>query len=218
MFFHILTEINTSTLHFIWQKDDNNNHSLLSFLSFFSLKAIFPYFIVSFIIRFFKKAISLREFFLEEVERIENKKSRYLNNNELIGGRMHDERTIIKKFKNNLNNKVKIVVTLGYIILIPNAILSYCFFGVYKNSFWCVFFNILFSIFLSFAISIVINILESITNCNCKSILLFVYNPCCIFFYWILNKILCSREEFEDLKNDDYYNDDSNNHIVVNQN
>ena len=217
MFFNILTEINTTTLNFIIHKDENN-HSLLSFLSFFSLNAILPYFVVSLIIRYFKEAISLREFYLKEIERIENKKSKYENNKELLKNIMNEERTNIKKFKNYLNNNVKIVVTLGYLILILNAILSYCFFGVYQNSFWCIVVNVLVSILLNFAISIIINILETITKCNCKIFLLFLYAPCCVACYYILNKITGSREEFNDLKNDDYYyNEDSRNHIVVNQ-
>ena len=208
MFFNILTEINTTTLNFIIHKDENN-HSLLSFLSFFSLNAILPYFVVSLIIRYFKETISLREFYLKEIERIENKKSKYENNKELLKNIMNEERTNIKKFKNYLNNNIKIVMTIGFVVLFCNAVLCYCYFGIYPNSFWCVFVNVLTSIGYNILISLVINVFESIFKCGFKQTLFFLYMPLCCFSYLVLNKVCCKREEFtisfEDEKD---FNDD----------
>ena len=217
MCFNLLTEFNSSDLHLLLQRQEENNGS--KFASWL-INAILPYICVYLIIRYFRKSISLREFYLEEKERIIYIKNTY--ENEEIITKLHTERTRIKRFKNIFFNNIKIVVTIGFIILGYNAYLSYCFFGIYRNSFWCIVVNILSSICSSFVISIIINLIESIFTCNkCREFLFCIYmNFCCLFCYCILNKIFKSRDEFNDLK--DYYEDDDNpedsrNPIVINQ-
>ena len=130
---------------------------------------------------------------------------------------MHTIRTKIKKFKNYLNNNIKIVMTFGFVVLFCNAVLCYCYFGIYPNSFWCVFVNVLTSIGYNILISLVINVFESIFKCGFKQTLFFLYMPLCCFSYLVLNKVCCKREEFtisfEDEKdfNDDDNIDDSRN-------
>jgi hypothetical protein len=215
MCFNLLTEFNSSDLHFLLKKDYIDENSGTKFSNWL-INAILPYLFVYLVIRYFRRAISLREFYLEEKERIEYIIITYKNKKEERTTKLHTERTRIKKFKNNLINNVKIVVTIGFIILGYNAYLSYCFFGIYRNSFWCIVVNVLSSIGSSIIISIIINIIELIANCNFKKILFILYMPCCWACYWILNKIFNKREEFNDLNEDDDL-EESKNDMINNQ-
>ena len=60
MFFNLITETNSSDLHFYLDKDGNTQKNFFSWLK----NAIFPYLFVYLMVRYLKKAISLREFYL----------------------------------------------------------------------------------------------------------------------------------------------------------
>ena len=245
MFFNLITETNSSDLHFYLDKDKNNQKNFFSWLK----NAIFPYFFVYLMVRYLKKAISLREFYLdinekldplitkirdykikknerekmkmenvifedsEEMKEIEKELEEIEKELEKLTIELHTIRTKIKKFKNYLNNNIKIVMTFGFVVLFCNAVLCYCYFGIYPNSFWCVFVNVLTSIGYNILISLVINVFESIFKCGFKQTLFFLYMPLCCFSYLVLNKVCCKREEFtisfEDEK--DFNDDDINN-------
>ena len=251
MFFNLITETNSSDLHFYLDKDENSQKNFFSWLK----NAIFPYFFVYLMVRYLKKTLSLREFYLdikkkilplikklikkkkdkkeekkkkkylkkrgirrdsEEMKKIEKKLEKIEKNLEKLTIELHNIRTTIKKFKNNLNNGLKIIMTIGFVVLFCNAVLSYCYFGIYHNSFWCVFVNVLTSIGYNIVISLVINALESIFKCGFKQTLFFLYMPLCCFSYFILNKVCCKKEEFniliedeKDLSDDDGDNDNS---------
>ena len=126
--------------------------------------------------------------------------------------KLHNIRTRIKKFKNNLNNSIKITATISIVVLFCNAVLSYCYFGIYRNSFWCILVNVLTSIGYNILISLIINLLESLSKCNCKRALFFLYMPLCTISYYIINKLCCKREEYNDLdEEDNNLSDDDNN-------
>ena len=244
MFFNLITETNSSDLHFYLDKDGNSQKNFFSWLK----NAIFPYLIVYLMVRYLKKAISLREFYLDVDEKLDplikkirknkedkkvekGKKKNLIKNGiskeseemkeiekeleeiekklEKLTIELHTIRTKIKKFKNYLNNNIKIVMTFGFVVLFCNAVLCYCYFGIYPNSFWCVFVNVLTSIGYNILISLVINVFESIFKCGFKQTLFFLYMPLCCFSYLVLNKVCCKREEFtisfEDEKD---FNDD----------
>ena len=248
MFFNLITETNSSDLHFYLDKDGNTQKNFFSWLK----NAIFPYLIVYLMVRYLKKAISLREFYLgvrkkvkplikkirknkedkkvekgkkknlikngiskesEEMKEIEKELEEIVKKLEKLTIELHTIRTKIKKFKNYLNNNIKIVMTIGFVVLFCNAVLCYCYFGIYPNSFWCVFVNVLTSIGYNILISLVINVFESIFKCGFKQTLFFLYMPLCCFSYLVLNKVCCKREEFtisfEDEK--DFNDDDINN-------
>lgn len=248
MFFNLITETNSSDLHFYLDKDGNTQKNFFSWLK----NAIFPYLIVYLMVRYLKKAISLREFYLgvrkkvkplikkirknkedkkvekgkkknlikngiskesEEMKEIEKELEEIVKKLEKLTIELHTIRTKIKKFKNYLNNNIKIVMTIGFVVLFCNAVLCYCYFGIYPNSFWCVFVNVLTSIGYNILISLVINVFESILKCGFKQTLFFLYMPLCCFSYLVLNKVCCKREEFtisfEDEK--DFNDDDINN-------
>ena len=145
----------------------------------------------------------------EEIKEIEKKIEKIKKKLEKLTIELHTIRTKIKKFKNYLNNNIKIVMTIGFVVLFCNAVLCYCYFGIYPNSFWCVFVNVLTSIGYNILISLVINVFESIFKCGFKQTLFFLYMPLCCFSYLVLNKVCCKREEFtisfEDEKD---FNDD----------
>ena len=67
MFFNLITETNSSDLHFYLDKDENGQQNLLTWLK----NAIFPYFFVYLMVRYLKKAISLREFYLDINEKLD---------------------------------------------------------------------------------------------------------------------------------------------------
>ena len=67
MFFNLITETNSSDLHFYLDKDKNNQKNFFSWLK----NAIFPYFFVYLMVRYLKKAISLREFYLDINEKLD---------------------------------------------------------------------------------------------------------------------------------------------------
>ena len=199
MFFNLITETNSSDLHFYLDKDGNTQKNFFSWLK----NAIFPYLIVYLMVRYLKKAISLREFYLgvrkkvkplikkikknkedkkvekgkkknlikngiskesEEKKEIEKELKEIEKNLEKLTIELHNIRTTIKKFKNYLNNNIKIVMTFGFVVLFCNAVLCYCYFGIYPNSFWCVFVNVLTSIGYNILISLVINVLNLYLN------------------------------------------------------
>ena len=130
---------------------------------------------------------------------------------------MHEERTRIKKFKNNLNYNIKIVSTIGLFIVIINFILLTSFCGVYVNSFKCIVVNVLFNMGTGFFISCIINVFEAIFKYTSKKYLFILYSCCCVGCYCIFNGILRNKEEFNDIDDEDEDNTKNKNKVVTNQ-
>ena len=207
MSFEILIDFRGSDLHLIVKKvpDVSPKNWLLK---------IFPPFFVYLLIQHFRKAISLREFYLEELERIKYNIKQYKDIQLTI--KMHEERTRIKKFKNNLDYNIKIVTTVGLIILVFNYILVSSFCGIYTNSFSCLVVNALISsIGFSYLISLLLSFIEAIIKRNFKQKLFVLYVPCCIGCYGLLNLLLRNKEEYNEIKDDD--EEKTKNLIVKNQ-
>ena len=175
MSFEILIDFRGSDLHLIVKKvpDVSPKNWLLK---------IFPPFFVYLLIQHFRKAISLREFYLEELERIKYNIKQYKDIQLTI--KMHEERTRIKKFKNNLDYNIKIVTTVGLIILIFNYILVSSFCGIYTNSFSCLVVNALISsIGFSYSISLILSLIEAIIK---KKLQTKIVCTLCAVLYWLL--------------------------------
>ena len=198
MSFNILTEYRLSDLHLYYHHDKNTTSNFDNFI----LNAIPPY-IVDLIIRIIKKAISLREFYLEEYYRIEYKKNRYKKNLTQLEIKMHEERTRIKKFKNNLNNSISIVTVLGYFLTLFNFYLVLCFCGIFRNSFLCLVVNTLCSVVSIFVISAFVNLIVAIIKYDFKRYLIYVYAFCCSGCYCAVNLCLWKKEELKIVDDDD---------------
>ena len=191
----IFFQINTSTLHLFLEPDEKFGAYLPGwFLN------IIPNILVYFLTHFFKDSLSLREFYWEEIERID-----YIN------GKLDDDEykfneweikkkneiTRIKKFRNNLENNIRLTVIFGLIILLIDMYYISIFFSVYENSFWCVVVNLLMSILIHIGFFAIVHLISSLCNFNLAKYLFKFSEFCCSGFYLIFLSWKLCNEEFQ---------------------
>ena len=201
MSFNILMEFDLSDLHLFIHSDE---YSKSTFVNYFL--NLIPPLLVYLLLHFFRKSLSLREFYLEEKDKIKKigkescNKLKYEIN-------LHKERTKIKKFRNNLEHSIKLINFLGLIIVSYNYYLVSCFCGIYQNSFGCIVVNVLTSIASTFIFSIIVHGIESIKpkEWNLKKFLCKCYIPCfgILFFLCYLLTLGKFKDEFNDINDDE---------------
>ena len=165
--FNILTEFDSSTLNLIYNKNEFLEKTELCYIV-----NLFSPLIVEIIVYQFKSVLSLREFYLKEVNKIykikaefNKKDSTKSSKNAGLLIKMQTEKTEITKFRNKLENQLFISTILTIIILIINWYLVACYLGIYINSLKCVVCNICINMIYNLVISIIINILEILFSC-----------------------------------------------------
>ena len=215
MSFNIFMEFRLSDLYLYYPDDDQINCGFGNYILNFA-----PPLFIYLLLHFFRKTLSLREFYLEENYRINNILEEYHEKNPIkceIG--LHKEKTRINKFRNNLENSMKLISLLGIIILTFNFYLVSCFCGIYQNSFLSVCINVLINIAATFFISLIIHLIESLIECikkskiDLKNCLCKLYIPFCGIIYLLLYCLpfLNFKEEFNNLEDDDDDIDDKRN-------
>jgi len=192
---NIVFQINTSTLHLFLTPDEKFGAYIPGWF-YNILPNIFAYLLI----HFFKDSLSLREFYLEEVERIEhiNQKLRikkYQYHEWEIKKKY--EITRIKKFRNNLANNIRLTIIFGLIILLIDLYYITVFFSVYENSFWCVVVNILMSILIHIGFFAIVHLISSFCNFNLARYLFKLSECCCVYFYCIFLSWKFCNEEFQ---------------------
>ena len=195
----------------------SDEYSKSTFVNYFL--NLFPPIVVYLLSYFFRKSLSLREFYLEEEDRLQKiGKEHERNSNKLkFEINLHKERTKIKKFRNNLEHSINLNYFLGLIIVSYNYYLVSCFCGIYQNSFGCIVINTLTSIASTFILSIIIHCFELINpkKCNLKKWLCRCYIPCfgILFFLCYLLTLGKFKDEFNDI-NDEEEEEEENRHTT----
>ena len=192
---NIVFQINTSTLHLFLTPDEKFGAYIPGWF-YNILPNIFAYFLI----HFFKDSLSLREFYLEEYERIDH----ISHNLRISKYQFHEweikkkyEITRIKKFRNNLANNIRLTIIFGLIILLIDLYYITVFFSVYENSFWCVVVNILMSILIHIGFFAIVHLISSICNFNLAKYLFKLSECCCVYFYCIFLSWKFCNEEFQ---------------------
>ena len=192
---NIVFQINTSTLHLFLTPDEKFGAYIPGWF-YNILPNIFAYLLI----HFFKDSLSLREFYLEEYERID-----HISHNLIIRKyQFHEweikkkyEITRIKKFRNNLANNIRLTIIFGLIILSIDLYYITVFFSVYENSFWCVVVNILMSILIHIGFFAIVHLISSFCNFNLARYLFKLSECCCVYFYCIFLSWKFCNEEFQ---------------------
>ena len=155
--FNILTEFDSSTLNLIYNKNEFLEKTELCYIV-----NLFSPLIVEIIVYQFKSVLSLREFYLKEVNKIykikaefNKKDSTKSSKNAGLLIKMQTEKTEITKFRNKLENQLFISTILTIIILIINWYLVACYLGIYINSLKCIVCNICINMIYNLVISII---------------------------------------------------------------
>ena len=217
--FNILMEFRLSDLYLYYHVDDLISYDISNYILNF-IPPLFVYLLV----HFFRKTLSLREFYLEENYRINNIVEKYENNFSIKSEmELHKEKTRINKFRNNLEHSMKLMSFLGTVILLFNFYLVSCFCGIYQNSSLTLFINVLGSIAGTFFIATIIHLIESIiecvrkSKCDLKNIICKLYIPFCIWIYLILYLLpfLNFKDDFNKLEDDE---DEDNDDERINRN
>jgi len=203
MCFNILIEFDLSTLHLTIPNDKYTDSKTSGGFA----NCLLPLIVYCFIY-YFKKYLSIREFYLEEFDRIydlkKRKKDNKMSNNEFCI-KIKTEKTRIKKARNNSWNSIKIISILAFIILIINWYLVTCFCGIYNNSFSCIVKNILINIFFNAVIACIIHIIEILCRKDLKP---YIFKLCIPYMCgcWFGLFFLCSGckfyEEISDVDSD----------------
>jgi hypothetical protein len=229
MSFNIITVTKLSTLHLWTSKFEQDTPDAADrFINFF-----IPFLILYLPVALIKRALSMNWIYynlkdqIEKLEEDNNDKNKELKKLQELRMRAKVLDTKIKKEKNQLETKTKLVLLYGSILLIINFILLTNFCGIYINSFKSLFLNMLssmlFTIVFTFALQLISTILkyfECFSKCvrtqlsECFSCHYFI---CCS--YLVICKCSfclccdCFKEEFygsEEEENNDKKNNGEN--------
>ena len=165
--FNILTTLDSATLNFVYDQNDFIKNTPLCYI----MNLLAPL-VVELLVYHFKCFLSLREFYLKEVDIINNFIQNYKNKRITESGlniKIQQEKTNIKKARNNIENSIHISTILTIIILIINWYVVACYLGIYENSFKNIACNICLNMVYNFALSFIIHSIEIIiSSCSCK--------------------------------------------------
>ena len=154
MTFNLLTEFDLRHLHlYIHRWNEETDSSVAKFINTF-----LPFIILYLPIAWIKKALSMSMFCLEEEEKIKKYEELYSKSNPgKYNIKIQQEKSNIKKYRNNKETNAQIVGLLGGCLLFFNWYLATSFCGVYNNSFDCIVVNVLWSIFYTMVFSLISN-------------------------------------------------------------
>ena len=229
MSFNIITVTKLSTLHLWTSKFEQDSPDAGDrFINFF-----IPFLILYLPVALIKRALSMNWIYynlkdqIEKLEEDNNDKNKELKKLQELRMRAKVLDTKIKKERNQLETKTKLVLLYGFILLFINLILLTNFCGIYINSFKSLFLNMLssmlFTIVFTFALQLISTILkyfECFSKCvrtqlsECFSCHYFI---CCS--YLVICKCSfclccdCFKEEFygsEEEENNDKKNNGEN--------
>ena len=166
MSFNIITVTKLSTLHLWTSKFEQDTPDAADrFINFF-----IPFLILYLPVALIKRALSMNWIYynlkdqIEKLEEDNNDKNKELKKLQELRMRAKVLDTKIKKERNQLETKTKLVLLYGFILLFINLILLTNFCGIYINSFKSLFLNMLssmlFTIVFTFALQLISTILK----------------------------------------------------------
>ena len=179
--FNILTTLDSATLNFVYDQNNFIKNTPLCYI----MNLLAPL-VVELLVYHFKCFLSLREFYLKEVDIINNFIQNYKNKRITESGlniKIQQEKTNIKKARNNIENSIHISTILTIIILIINWYVVACYLGIYENSFKNIACNICLNMVYNFVLSFIIHSIEIIiSSCSCKKrdIKKFLFESCVV--------------------------------------
>ena len=179
--FNILTTLDSATLNFVYDQNNFIKNTPLCYI----MNLLAPL-VVELLVYHFKCFLSLREFYLKEVDVINNFIQNYKNKRITESGlniKIQQEKTNIKKARNNIENSIHISTILTIIILIINWYVVACYLGIYENSFKNIVCNICLNMVYNFVLSFIIHSIEIIiSSCSCKKrdIKKFLFESCVV--------------------------------------
>ena len=179
--FNILTTLDSATLNFVYDQNKFIENTPLCYV----MNLLAPL-VVELLVYHFKCFLSLREFYLKEVDIINNFIQNYKNKRITESGlniKIQQEKTNIKKARNNIENSIHISTILTIIILIINWYVVACYLGIYENSFKNIACNICLNMVYNFVLSFIIHSIEIIiSSCSCKKrdIKKFLFESCVV--------------------------------------
>jgi hypothetical protein len=131
--------------------------------------------------------------------------------------------TEIKKQRNQMETKTKIVLLYGWILLLINFVLLTHFCGIYTNSFGALFYNMLSSMMFTFVFSFALQLISTVLKylkcstsiirfklsewLSCHYLLIYTYYILCHISFCICCD--CYKEEFYENQGDKVSNDES---------
>ena len=159
MTFNMLTEFDLRHLHlYIHRWNEETDSSVAKFVNIF-----LPFIILYIPIAWIKKALSMTVFCIQEEIKIDNYNKEYKRR---VPGKyqikIQQEKSNIKKFRNNLETNSRLVLILGGLLLFFNWYLATSFCGVYNNSFDCIVVNVLYSILYTKIFSVILHLVSTI--------------------------------------------------------
>ena len=225
MTFNMLTEFDLRHLHlYIHRWNEETDSSVAKFVNIF-----LPFIILYIPIAWIKKALSITVFCLQENAKIEDYEEKYKRR---APGKYQikcqQEKSNIKKFRNNMETNSRLVLILGGLLLFFNWYLATSFCGVYNNSFDCIVVNVLYSILYTKIFSVILHLLSTIIKYfdwkNCNKIKFFISDFInCKFlvdcsFLWLCRCCYCCffkcyKEEYNKEDEDQLDNNTNNRNV-----
>ena len=225
MTFNMLTEFDLRHLHlYIHRWNEETDSSVAKFVNIF-----LPFIILYIPIAWIKKALSITVFCLQENAKIEDYEEKYKRR---APGKYQikcqQEKSNIKKFRNNMETNSRLVLILGGLLLFFNWYLATSFCGVYNNSFDCIVVNVLYSILYTKIFSVILHLVSTIIKYfdwkNCNKIKFFISDFInCKFlvdcsFLWLCRCCYCCffkcyKEEYNKEDEDQLDNNTNNRNV-----
>ena len=178
MSFNIITATKLSTLHLWTSKlEEDTPNSLDRFINYF-----IPFIVLYLPIGWMKRSLSMTMIYFhlhKEIETLKDKfdevRQKHSDSNPNFGDEKNNKKklkdlrmeakeldTEIKKQRNQMETKTKLVLLYGFILLFINLILLTNFCGIYINSFSSLFYNMLSSMLFTFLFSLLLQLVSTI--------------------------------------------------------
>ena len=163
LFINIILMVDSSLLHLYVGKDKSLKEKFEG--GSFAINIFIP-FLAYILTSFVKQKVSLNQFIYDKLyqyrelcKQLEKKKKE--DKNKIIL-KMHDIKTDVSKFKNEVDYNTSYITMAGGIFLIINWYVCTCFCGIYENSTLCLVTNTLMSMIFTFIITIILYIASSV--------------------------------------------------------
>ena len=163
LFINIILMVDSSLLHLYVGKDKSLQEKFEG--GSFAINIFIP-FLAYILTSFVKQKVSLNQFIYDKLykykelcNQLEKKKKE--DRNKIIL-KMHDIKTDVSKFKNEVDYNTTFITMAGGIFLIINWYVCSCFCGIYENSTSCLITNTLMSMIFTFIITIILYLASSV--------------------------------------------------------
>ena len=163
LFINIILMVDSSLLHLYVGKDKSLQEKFEG--GSFAINIFIP-FLAYILTSFVKQKVSLNQFIYDKLYQYkelcnQRDKKKKEDRNKIIL-KMHDIKTDVSKFKNEVDYNTTFITMAGGIFLIINWYVCSCFCGIYENSTSCLITNTLMSMIFTFIITIILYLASSV--------------------------------------------------------